>query len=235
MFFIAYAFKGHVHAFAGQVKVVSHSPCRTSAIFKYFCPLPCTELLTKFSDKNPVQCIEIKLKYCLQPPYYILFQIKRLLKERVDQDKLLSNKDEEVKKLEGRLHNANSDKCSLQAKLATAEKDLQINKKSNELLKTKVRQSMYEGQSKISESWLISFYWVEVLAETLYTYRMNLRTSLHIEVDVLSSSMCCCYATEDRLSAMCVRADDTSDQAAMNLKSFQIKNSIITDLLSLQL
>ena len=39
MFFIAYAFNGHVHAFAGQVKVVSHSSCRTSAIFKYFCPL----------------------------------------------------------------------------------------------------------------------------------------------------------------------------------------------------
>ena len=39
MFFIAYAFKGHVHAFAGLVKVVSHSSCRTRAIFKYFCPL----------------------------------------------------------------------------------------------------------------------------------------------------------------------------------------------------
>ena len=39
MFFIAYAFKGHVHAFAGRVKVVRHSSCRTSAIFKYFCPL----------------------------------------------------------------------------------------------------------------------------------------------------------------------------------------------------
>ena len=39
MFFIAYAFKGHVHVFAGWVKVVSHSSCRTSAIFKYFCPL----------------------------------------------------------------------------------------------------------------------------------------------------------------------------------------------------
>ena len=39
MFFIAYAFKGHVHAFAGRVKVVSHSSCRTSAIFSYFCPL----------------------------------------------------------------------------------------------------------------------------------------------------------------------------------------------------
>ena len=39
MFFIVYAFKGHVHAFAGRVKVASHSSCRTSAIFKYFCPL----------------------------------------------------------------------------------------------------------------------------------------------------------------------------------------------------
>ena len=25
--------------FAGRMKVVSHSSCRTSAIFKYFCPL----------------------------------------------------------------------------------------------------------------------------------------------------------------------------------------------------
>ena len=39
MFFIAYAFKGQVHVFAGQVKIVSHSSCRTSAILKYFCPL----------------------------------------------------------------------------------------------------------------------------------------------------------------------------------------------------
>ena len=39
MFFIAYAFKGQVHVFAGQVKILSHSSCRTSAILKYFCPL----------------------------------------------------------------------------------------------------------------------------------------------------------------------------------------------------
>ena len=39
MFFIAYAFKGQVHVFAGQVKIVSHSSSRTSAILKYFCPL----------------------------------------------------------------------------------------------------------------------------------------------------------------------------------------------------
>ena len=31
-------FKGQMHVFAGQVKTVSHSSCRTSAILKYFCP-----------------------------------------------------------------------------------------------------------------------------------------------------------------------------------------------------
>ena len=39
MFFIAYAFKGQIHVFAGGVKIISHSSCRTSAILKYFCPL----------------------------------------------------------------------------------------------------------------------------------------------------------------------------------------------------
>ena len=39
MFYIAYAFKGKVHVFEGQVKIVSHSSCRKSAILKYFCPL----------------------------------------------------------------------------------------------------------------------------------------------------------------------------------------------------
>ena len=38
MFLIAYAFKGQVHVFAGRVKIVSHSSCRTSAILKYICP-----------------------------------------------------------------------------------------------------------------------------------------------------------------------------------------------------
>ena len=55
----------------------------------------------------------------------------------------------------------------------------------------------YEGQSKITESWLISFYWVGNLAETLCTYRMNLWAVAR--------------QPEDRLSAMCVRADDISD------------------------
>ena len=35
MFFITYTFKGQVHVFAGRVKIVSHSFCRTSAILKY--------------------------------------------------------------------------------------------------------------------------------------------------------------------------------------------------------
>ena len=41
MFFIACIFKGPVHdiVFAGRVKIVSHSSCRTSTILKYFCPL----------------------------------------------------------------------------------------------------------------------------------------------------------------------------------------------------
>ena len=44
MLFIAYTFKGQVHVFAGQVKIVSHSSCRTSAILKYFCPLTMAKL-----------------------------------------------------------------------------------------------------------------------------------------------------------------------------------------------
>ena len=48
MFFIAYAFKGQVRVFAGRVKVVSHSSCRTSAIFKYFCAL----ILKTFTNSN---------------------------------------------------------------------------------------------------------------------------------------------------------------------------------------
>ena len=47
MFFITYAFKGQVHVFAGRVKIVSHSSCRTSTILKYFCPLDSFKFLDK--------------------------------------------------------------------------------------------------------------------------------------------------------------------------------------------
>ena len=39
MFFFGYTFKGQVHVFAGRVKTVSHSSCRTSAILKYLSPV----------------------------------------------------------------------------------------------------------------------------------------------------------------------------------------------------
>ena len=39
MLFIAYTFNGHVHVFAGRVKIVSVSSYRTSTTMKYFCPL----------------------------------------------------------------------------------------------------------------------------------------------------------------------------------------------------
>ena len=55
MFLIAYAFKGQVHVFAGRVKVVSHSSCRTSAILKYFCPLQ------SIGD----DCYYVKIKLCI--------------------------------------------------------------------------------------------------------------------------------------------------------------------------
>ena len=52
MFFIAYAFKGQVHVFAGRVKIVSHLSCRSSAIYKYFCPLSPKIGLEKFLILN---------------------------------------------------------------------------------------------------------------------------------------------------------------------------------------
>ena len=38
MFFIAYAFKGQAHVFAGRVKIVSYSSTRTSIILQSFVP-----------------------------------------------------------------------------------------------------------------------------------------------------------------------------------------------------
>ena len=50
---------------------------------------------------------------------------------------------------------------------------------------------------------------LDLLTKSWYVYGMNLLASLHVEVAII-------------LSAMCVRADDISDLAAVNLKSFQI-------------
>ena len=51
--------------FAGRVKVVSHSSCRTSAIFKYFCPLA----------RNAIRHRWVKLLL-----YYTDFQVVKLIK-----------------------------------------------------------------------------------------------------------------------------------------------------------
>ena len=47
-----YAFKGQAHMFAGRVKIVSHSSCRTSAILKYFAPCLLWKGLLVLLDRN---------------------------------------------------------------------------------------------------------------------------------------------------------------------------------------
>ena len=60
MFFIAYTFKGQVHVFAGRVKIVSHWSCRTSAIFKYFCPLSPKSGLKKGYQKQTSSTLNLE-------------------------------------------------------------------------------------------------------------------------------------------------------------------------------
>ena len=76
MFFTAYAFEGHVHVFAaaGGVKIVSHSSCRMSAIFKYFCPLEMYIFkvllylhIRVFSQHSEMFKIQIKMNYPPSP------------------------------------------------------------------------------------------------------------------------------------------------------------------------
>ncbi|KAK3100424.1 hypothetical protein FSP39_019743 [Pinctada imbricata] len=65
-------------------------------------------------------------------------EIKKLLLERTDQGKQISQKEDDIVKLEGRLHTAQTDKSSLIAKVASLEKEQKEIKKSNEHLKNKV-------------------------------------------------------------------------------------------------
>ena len=44
MFFIEYTFKGQVQVFAGRVKIVNHSSCRTNAILNIFVPCKVTHM-----------------------------------------------------------------------------------------------------------------------------------------------------------------------------------------------
>ena len=68
-FIIAYAFKGQVHVFAGQVKIVSHLSCRTSAIFKYFCPLN-SILYSTYLFVGRLQIVVFTKSYYLQVVFF---------------------------------------------------------------------------------------------------------------------------------------------------------------------
>lgn len=63
-----------------------------------------------------------------------------LLQERTNQDKQLCQREDEITKLEGRLNNAQTDRSSLMAKVASLEKAIKDANKSNDLLKTKVQE-----------------------------------------------------------------------------------------------
>ncbi|KAH3838894.1 hyaluronan mediated motility receptor-like isoform X2 [Dreissena polymorpha] len=65
-------------------------------------------------------------------------EIRRLLTERSDKERQLSLKEDSLRKLEGRLHNTQLEKTALQARIVSAEKELNEAKKATELLKTKV-------------------------------------------------------------------------------------------------
>ncbi|CAG2257973.1 CD168 [Mytilus edulis] len=65
-------------------------------------------------------------------------EIKRLVQERNNLDKQLTHREDDIVKLEGRLQTAHTDKISLQAKIASLEKELKELKKSNEVLRNKM-------------------------------------------------------------------------------------------------
>ncbi|KAK3602316.1 hypothetical protein CHS0354_007108, partial [Potamilus streckersoni] len=64
-------------------------------------------------------------------------EVKRLLKEKIQVEKSFHLKEEDMKKLEGRFHNAQTDRCALQARLAALDKELKEAQKSNDVLKSK--------------------------------------------------------------------------------------------------
>ncbi|XP_078327011.1 uncharacterized protein LOC111125101 isoform X1 [Crassostrea virginica] len=73
-------------------------------------------------------------------------EIRVLLQERTNQDKQLCQREDEITKLEGRLNNAQTDRSSLMAKVASLEKAIKDANKSNDLLKTKVTTAENSGK-----------------------------------------------------------------------------------------
>lgn len=85
--------------------------------------------------------------------FVILFQIRVLLQERTNQDKQLYQREEEITKLEGRLNNAQTDRSSLIAKVASLEKTIKDVSKGNDLLKTKVV-ILFHSPKMLRGSWV---------------------------------------------------------------------------------
>ena len=88
MFFIAYVTKGRGHVFAGQVKIVSRSSCRTSAIWSYFCPL---QEIATITDHRPTYCtlsrplvksVYQKNNFLISQPKHMLWVLKRTVSMR---------------------------------------------------------------------------------------------------------------------------------------------------------
>lgn len=85
--------------------------------------------------------------------FVILFQIRVLLQEKTNQDKQLYQREEEITKLEGRLNNAQTDRSSLIAKVASLEKTIKDVSKGNDLLKTKVV-ILFHSPKMLRGSWV---------------------------------------------------------------------------------
>ena len=86
----------------------------------------------------------------------IHFQVRKICKEKTEKEKVLSLKEDEIKKLDGKLHSAVSEKSSLQAKVASLEKDFKELRKSNEILKSKVRQWFLARQAKGQKAYVMT-------------------------------------------------------------------------------
>ena len=76
MFFIVYTFKGQVHVFAGRVKIVSHSSCRTSKILKYFCTMHRKSLKLPMSTHSSLETVSSVVLIYIVDPYEIVIACK---------------------------------------------------------------------------------------------------------------------------------------------------------------
>ncbi|XP_062621731.1 hyaluronan mediated motility receptor-like isoform X3 [Saccostrea cucullata] len=122
-------------------RIPSDSVCGNTSVFDSSILKP----KTKKAEQTP-SADSIKIKELER-------EIRMLLQERTNRDKVLSHREEEITKLEGRLANAQTDRSSLIAKVATLEKSMKDANKSNDLLKNKI--SAAENAGKRNEATLV--------------------------------------------------------------------------------